>query len=94
MAKTVKKNFELSYELLLNYNMQKQNELSENEHFLDKVDTTLNNYLVKVAEQSLKPSEMRTVTEMMHLIGDFERLGDYCVIISDVAEYNLSLIHI
>ena len=90
MAKTVKKNFELSYELLLNYNMQKQNELSENEHFLDKVDTTLNNYLVKVAEQSLKPSEMRTVTEMMHLIGDFERLGDYCVSISDVAEYNIA----
>ncbi len=88
MAKTVKKNFELSYELLLNYNTQKQNELTENEHFLDKVDTTLNNYLVKVAEQSLKPSEMRTVTEMMHLIGNFERLGDYCVSITEVAEYN------
>ncbi len=87
-AETVKANFELCQELLQDYSLQKHNEVTENEHFLDKADTALNNYLVKIAEQGLKPSEMRSVTEMMHLIGNFERLGDYCENIAEVAEYN------
>ncbi len=88
MSDTVQSNFEISLKLLDEFSTQKQNELTENEHFLDRADTALNNYLVKIAEHSLRPSEMMAVTEMMHLIGDFERLGDYCVEISNVAEYN------
>ncbi len=88
MAITARGNLDIANDLLDKYVIAKHNELNENEHFLDKADTKLNNYLVRISESSLKPSETLAVTEMMHLVGDFERLGDYCVKISNVAEFN------
>ncbi len=88
MSVTARENLDIAISLIDKYNIPKHNELNENEHFLDKADTKVNNYLVKISESSLKPSETLAVTEMMHLVGDFERLGDYCVKISNVAEFN------
>ena len=40
--------------------------------------------------QSLTEAETRSATEIMHTVGDLERIGDYCINIDDVAEFNFS----
>ena len=62
--------------------------IRENEDFLDKSESALGDYLIKITEQSLSPEDNRLATEFMHTIGDFERIGDHCKNLLDVAEYN------
>ena len=38
----------------------------------------------------MNEQETLIATELMHNVGDFERIGDYCINIADVAEYNSS----
>lgn len=90
MAETAKENFKMSTELLMNYDSKIEKNLQENERFLDKAETALNEYLVKITGCSLNEQETLIATELMHNVGDFERIGDYCINIADVAEYNSS----
>ena len=57
---------------------------------LNMAETALNEYLVKITGCSLNEQETLIATELMHNVGDFERIGDYCINIADVAEYNSS----
>ncbi len=90
MGETAKENLIIAEKLIKQYDQHLENELQENEHFLDKAETMINEYMVKVTNHSLTESETRSATEIMHTVGDFERIGDYCVNIYDVAEYNFS----
>lgn len=62
--------------------------IDDNEQFLDKAETVLSDYMVKVTSCELHPDESKLATEIMHSIMDFERIGDHCVKISDVASFN------
>ena len=44
----------------------------------------LDNYLVRLTDRSLTPTESHAVSELLHALGDFERIGDYAVNISGV----------
>lgn len=64
--------------------------MEENEQFLDKSETYLSDYMVKVTSCSLRPEEQKLATEIMHSIMDFERIGDHCIKVSDVAAFNVN----
>lgn len=87
-ADTVMENYHLATECLLEYDEAKAENVRENERFLDKTESMLGEYLVKITEQRLGISENRLATEFMHTVGDFERMGDHCMNFIDVAEYN------
>lgn len=90
MAQTAMENFSISTKLLMNFDSKLEKKLQENERFLDKAETALCEYLVKITGCSLSEQETLLATELMHNVGDFERIGDYCINIADVAEYNSS----
>ena len=62
--------------------------LEDNELFLDKSETYLSDYMVKITACRLRDDEQKLASEIMHSIMDFERIGDHCIKISEVATYN------
>ncbi len=55
----------------------------------DKVDIyedVLGSYLVKLSARDMTEEESHEVSKLLHMIGDFERISDYSVNISDSAE--------
>lgn len=72
--------------LVFNYNKEEASLIKENEGVLDKYEDELGTYLVKLSAESLSGSDARTVSRMLHTIGDFERLGDHALNLKKVAQ--------
>lgn len=85
MAKLAKRNFSLSVELITDWDDKKNEELVENESLLDKCESAVNNYIVKIAMRDLTDRENKLISELLHSVGDFERIGDYSVNLSELA---------
>lgn len=88
MGSTAVENFGLCIQMHDHLDDDVLTSINDNELFLDKSETYLSDYMVKVTGCNLRPEEAKLATEIMHSIMDFERIGDHCVKISDVASYN------
>ncbi|MDO5344466.1 MAG: Na/Pi cotransporter family protein [Lachnospiraceae bacterium] len=88
MGETVQENLQMAIELSVRYDEKLFEKLEQNEMFLDKAETALGDYLVKVNAQSISKTENRLSSEMLHCVGDFERIGDHCINIAEVGQYN------
>ncbi len=49
----------------------------DNEEYIDRCEARLNTYMIGIKQDELSEQGRRSYAEMMHAIGDFERLGDY-----------------
>lgn len=79
-------NYRLSVELLNHFDSKKLERLQETEAALDKLEGLLDNYLVRLGDRSsLSPEDSAKVSELLHTLSDFERIGDYAVNLSDCA---------
>ena len=88
MGSTVKENYDLACELLLDFDEKKMSKLEENENFLDRTETVLGDYLQKITSKDITDRDSKWATEIIHTVGDLERIGDYCVNVAEVGEYN------
>lgn len=88
MGDAVKENYKLAIALLEQYNPKQVEQLKENEKFLDKSETLLSEYLVRVTARGISSENRNLAKEIMHSVSDFERMGDHCINIVDVANYN------
>lgn len=61
--------------------------LSENEERIDRMEDTLNAYLVKINECELTEYENRRVTVLLHLTSEYERIGDYTMNLMEMAQH-------
>ena len=59
----------------------KQNEIS-----LDEYEDALGAYLIKVSKNALSGADSKRVSKILHVISDFERLGDHAVNIVETVE--------
>jgi len=57
-----------------------------NEHFLDRAETRLSQYLIGIKHDELSEEGHKAYTEMFHSVSDFERIGDYAENLID--QYN------
>ena len=76
------------------YDQKVADEILKHEDELDLYEDKLGTFLVKLSSRSLSIADSRKVSNMLHTIGDFERLGDHAVNLRKKAEEILSLIHI
>lgn len=53
---------------------------------LDWYEDKLGTYLVKLSAKSLSDQDSREISTLLHIIGDFERIGDHAVNITDSAK--------
>ena len=78
-------NYRLAVELLKQYDGKKLERLNETEAALDKMENALDNYLIKLTDRALSPQDSAHVSELLHTLGDFERIGDYAVNVAESA---------
>lgn len=58
----------------------------ESEQEVDKYEDKLGTYLVKLSTQNLSEQDSKNVSELLHVIGDIERISDHSVGIAKSAE--------
>ena len=79
MADCIRENFAIACRLISNYNEEDAAKLEENEDFIDKCESSLNNFLLKVTSQNnMSRSERLDVSELLNSLSDMERIGDHC----------------
>ncbi|MEG2118979.1 MAG: Na/Pi cotransporter family protein [Pseudoflavonifractor sp.] len=80
-----RENYQLSVELLERYDPKKLERVHETEIALDKLEGLLDAYLVKLTDRALTNEESMKVSELLHTLSDFERVGDYAMNVSESA---------
>ncbi len=86
MGKLALENFKLSCGLQKEYNEKTAERIKEYEVIIDRVEDKLNAYLVAITDCELSAAESKAVTSLLHIITDFERIGDYSINIMQNAE--------
>ncbi len=86
MAALAKENFSRIVVLFDKYDAKAIEYIRENEDAIDRMEDKLGQYLLKLTQKELNESENKTVTELLHLINEFERIGDYSINILESAE--------
>ncbi len=88
MGVAAKENLETALRLAVDWDEKVYEEMQLNERFLDKAETKIGAYLVKINAQSITKQEGRRSNELLHCVGDFERIGDMCIKIANVGSYD------
>ena len=85
MSEFARDNYRLAVELIWKFDAKKLERLNETEVALDKLEGLLDGYLVKLTDRALTAEESTRVSELLHTLSDFERIGDYAVNVSESA---------
>ena len=71
---------------VMEFNPKTAQEVRESEDETDKYEDMLGTYLLKLGAEPLSDENSEEVTELLKLIGDFERIGDHAVNVVESAE--------
>ena len=72
-----------------NYSPELAESIRENESRCDRYEDELGTYLVRLSAQQLSDAESEEATELLKIIGDFERISDHAMNMVSVAEEKL-----
>lgn len=86
MGYLAKDNFLSCSRQLKSYNLKEIERLHEVENVIDRLEDKLSIYLLKVSERELNDNDSRTVSELLHIMSEFERMGDYSINLVECAE--------
>lgn len=86
MANISNESFKFATKLLDEYSDDTFNKVKKLESKVDKYEDKISTYLVKVAEKQIAAKDSRVVTELLHCIGDIERISDHALNIAEVAQ--------
>ena len=77
MCDTGRDSFNVACDLVDEYDEEKRQIVNDNEEFLDKTETVLGEYIVHITEHPLSARQNVFATELLHTVGDMERIGDH-----------------
>jgi phosphate:Na+ symporter len=86
MAERIQENYQLASGLISEYDKSAFDRLNKNEAFIDKCETVLSAYIVKIDRKRLTIDNSSMASAMLNTIGDYERIGDYCMNIAYTAQ--------
>lgn len=75
-----------SIDLITGYDEKKASQIIKMENDVDRYEDELGTYLVKISSRDLSEEDSRTLSKLLHCIGDFERISDHAVNILDAAK--------
>lgn len=75
-----------SLELIGNYDEKTADTISENEDMIDMYEDIISTYLVKLSSKKLSEKDSKQIQLILHVVGDFERIGDHAINILKVAQ--------
>ena len=85
MSDLAHKNLLDAVEQLSDYREDRETLITENEDKLDIYEDRLGDYLVKISQHGVSMNDIRTVSRLLHAIGDFERIGDHALNLQESA---------
>ena len=77
MSKKVRKNVFRSLNLIREFSEKKYNKIQRKEDLIDKYESKIGDYLMKLSTHPMDSSQTRQLTSCMRVTGDLERMGDY-----------------
>ncbi len=86
MAELAQKNFIYASRMLKSFHQKKAEQIVENETIIDSYEFKLGNFLIKLSGKELTEEDNNKVSQILLVIGDFERIGDHASNILKVAE--------
>ncbi len=86
MAKIAQETLVHATELLTSFDQKKFDEVMAAEKTVDKYEDKTSSYLVKIAANQMSAKDSKVVTELLHCIGDIERISDHAVNIAEAAQ--------
>lgn len=86
MGKFAQYNFREGRGLFTKYDQKAVDRIREYEECIDRMEDKLNGYLLKLGDCELTEAENREETALLHLVSEFERIGDYSINIVECAE--------
>ena len=86
MAKIAQDSLVRATQLLNNFDPKEYETVMELESTVDKYEDKTSTYLVKIAANQMSAKDSKVVTELLHCIGDIERISDHAVNIAKAAQ--------
>lgn len=86
MLQLARENLFLAHSLFEQYTDKNVELVLQTEDEIDLFEDQISTYLVRLSAQALSQEDSQVISKMLHAIGDFERLGDHAVNLTDVAK--------
>ena len=86
MGKLARKNFSASVRQLEQYNHKEVEKIREREDTIDRLEDRLGNYILKIPQDNLSEESSATISALLHILSEFERIGDYSINLVEFAE--------
>lgn len=86
MAEDTKKALFRAIDLIDSFDREGAEEVRHLEDTVDRYEDALGSYMVKLSSHDLSEQDSRALSIMLHCIGDFERISDHAVNITEAAE--------
>lgn len=86
MAKLTKKTLLMSMDLVRKYDKEMAQTVVDNENTIDIYEDKIGSYILQVASKDLSVNDSQIVSNLLHTIGDLERISDHAVNIKETAE--------
>ncbi len=86
MARMSKSALQESFTLFREYDRQKGKDILNAEQLVDKYEDKISTYLLKISQLTLSAQDSMEVSQLLHVIGDEERISDHAVNILEVAQ--------
>lgn len=79
MAKISRTALHDALDIAFRYDEQIADKVEESEQKLDVLEDKLASYMLKLTQTNLTEKDNSTISELLHTIGDFERIGDHAI---------------
>lgn len=86
MANIAKTSIETSIRLLNEYTPEECDKVKKFEEEIDHYEDILGTYLIQLSGKELTDRDSQRINNILHVIGDFERLGDHALNIMELAQ--------
>ena len=86
MGKLARKNFSASVRQLEQYNHKEAEKIREREDTIDRLEDRLGNYMLKIPQDNLSEQSRATISALLHILSELERIGDYSINLVEFAE--------
>ncbi len=86
MAKISDAAFKIATKLMDNFDNAKFEEVERLEKTVDKYEDKTSTYLIKIAATQMSAKDSKVVTELLHCIGDIERISDHALNLAEAAK--------
>jgi phosphate:Na+ symporter len=86
MGEKTIKSITLALEVFKNYDERKAEKVYTYENMVDTYEDRIGSYLLKLNSRNLSEADSKCVSELLHVIGDFERISDHAINIVETSE--------